>query len=271
VQSGGTSRVSGVAFSLFLGAGILGAAPLLGQVPIATLVGVMFLVCHSTFAWSSLRLVGRIPRVDLLIIALVSAVTVFKDLAVAVTAGTVVSALSFAWQQSTAITAETSTATAAKGRLIPQTWKTYRLKGPLFFGSTQAFSGLFRPKNDPSDVVIDFLQSRVVDHSALEAINALAAKYGERGKRVHLRHLSSDCAGLLERLNGGARDYELIEAEPTEDPVYEVVEDSRLYRDIAVPKAPRAAESPTSAASGADESAPSANADGDSASGASGA
>jgi len=230
VQSGGTSRLSGIAMSHFLAVGLLFAAPLLGQVPIAALVGVMLLVCQSTFSWSSLRLFGRIPKVDLFCVALVSCVTVFRDLAQAVGAGVVVSALSFAWKQSTSIRVSKSDGGDAPG------WPTYKVDGPLFFGSTQTFASQFSPKDDADDVIIDFLASRVMDHSALEAINALAERYGALGKRVHLRHLSSDCYGLLERLNGDARRYELFEPDPATDPVYEVAEDSKYYKDIAVPK-----------------------------------
>ena len=168
VQSGGTSRLSGVAMSLFLALGLIAAAPVLGQVPIAALVGVMLLVCQSTFAWSSLRLVNKIPKTDLVCIALVSLVTVYRDLAQAVGIGTVVSALSFAWKQSTRISARTSEGAeaygggdakpgpskSAAGRLVG--WRTYKVDGPIFFGSTQTFSGLFDPKDDPDDVVIDF-------------------------------------------------------------------------------------------------------------------
>jgi len=244
VQSGGTSRLSGIAMSLFLALGLLSAAPLLGQVPIAALVGVMLLVCHSTFAWSSLRLAGRIPKTDLFCIALVSVVTVFRDLAQAVGVGTIVSALSFAWKQSTAIRVVRTEGAAARPEdeavgEAGQTdgWRTYTVNGPLFFGSTQAFNGQFAPKDDPNDVVIDFLSSRVMDHSALVAINDLASRYGSLGKRVHLRHLSSDCAGLLQSLAAGALPpYELIEADPLTDPVYEVAEDSNVYANVAVPK-----------------------------------
>lgn len=233
VQSGGTSRLSGITMALFLALGLICAAPLLGQVPIAALVGVMLLVCHSTFSWSSLRLVGRIPNIDLFCIALVSVVTVVRDLAQAVGAGVVVSALSFAWRQSTSIRVrklEVETRTTSDG------WLTYAVDGPLFFGSAQTFVNRFAPKDDPNDVIIDFMYSRVYDHSALEAINALCERYGSLGKRVHLRHLSSDCYGLLEKLFGDAKPYELFEPDAATDPVYEVAEDSRYYKDIAVPK-----------------------------------
>ncbi|CAE8610852.1 unnamed protein product [Polarella glacialis] len=232
VQAGATSRLSGIAMSLILSVGIVGAAPLLGQVPIAALVGIMFIVCESTFAWSSLRIMGKIPKSDAVVIILVSLVTVVKDLAMAVVAGTILSALSFAWQQSRNITATSS---------FQGTWKTYKLRGPLFFGSTQAFGDLFDAKSDPEDVVLDFAGSRVLDHSALEAINGLAERYGALGKRLHLRHLSSDCAGLLERLNGTSLPYFLIEPEPASDPIYEVAEGSALYADVPPPAAVPAA------------------------------
>jgi len=243
VQSGGTSRLSGIAMSLFLSLGLLCAAPLLGQVPIAALVGVMLLVCHSTFAWSSLRLVGRIPKVDLFCIVVVSLVTVFRDLAQAVGVGTVVSALSFTWNQSTSIRVSRSEGAAARPEdaavgepAKTSGWRTYRVVGPLFFGSTRPFAAQFSPKDDPDDTVIDFLESRVMDHSALVAVNELSEKYGALGKRVHLRHLSTDCAGLLRNLNGELPPYELIEADPLTDPVYEVAEEARLYANVPAPK-----------------------------------
>ncbi len=243
VQSGGTSRLSGITMGLFLAAGLICAAPLLGQVPIAALVGVMLLVCKSTFSWSSLRLAGRIPRTDLFCIAAVSLVTVFRDLAQAVGVGTIVSAVSFAWKQSTSIRARVSNGATSATAATSNNWRTYEIDGPLFFGSTQKFASLFAPKDDPKDVVIDFMGSRVMDHSALEAINTLAERYGNLGKRVHLRHLSSDCYALLERLNGEAPPYELMEADPQTDPVYEVAEDSRLYSKVKVPRPPPRSDS----------------------------
>ena len=176
--------------SLFLALGLICAAPLLGQVPIAALVGVMLLVCQSTFSWSSLRLAGRVPKTDLFCIALVSIVTVTRDLAQAVGVGTVVSALSFAWRQSTNIRVR-----AASGEEGKPGWRTYQIDGPLFFGSTQTFNGQFSPKDDPDDVVLDFAQSRVMDHSAL-VINLLCERYGGLGKRVRRasRPTATDCS-----------------------------------------------------------------------------
>ncbi|CAE7551031.1 ybaR [Symbiodinium necroappetens] len=229
VQAGATSRLAGISMAAFLGVGIVAAAPVLGQVPVAALVGIMFVVCQSTFAWSSLRIMRKVPRSDAAVIVLVSLVTVVKDLAMAVVAGTILSALAFSWQQSTNLRAETE---------VQGGWKTYRLRGLLFFGSTQQFSDVFAVQEDPDDVILDFAESRVLDHSALEAINSLAASYGELGKRLHLRHLSSDCAGLLERLNGTMPPYEIVEADPKTDPIYEVAEDNKFYKDLAAPTSP---------------------------------
>lgn len=219
-ESGGLkSRLSGMSMAVFLALGIVAGAPLLASIPVAALVGVMFTVCVSTFSWSSLRILNKIPRLDAAIILLVSAITVKDDLAKAVVAGVVTSALGFAWRQSTSISAKESFVKIPSQRTE---WKTYNLNGPLFFGSTTQFSTLFDVKNDPSDIIIDFTNSRVYDHSALEAINNVAEKYGEMGKKVHLRHLSRECGDLLKLLNGGDRPYELIESDPNTDPVYGV-------------------------------------------------
>lgn len=214
VESGGANRIAGMAMASLLGIGIVAAAPLLGSVPIASLVGTMLLVCKQTFAWSSLRLVGRVPNIDIAIILAVSYITVVKDLAVAVGMGTVMSALNFAWKQSVTITSRESV-DATSG------WKRYAMDGPLFFGSTGKFGDLFSPKDDPEDVIIDFGASRVYDQSALVAINTLCEKYGAMGKKVHLQHLSRDCGELLKQAAGGELPpYELLEADSSSDPVY---------------------------------------------------
>lgn len=219
-SSGGLkSRLSGMSMAIFLALGIVAGAPLLSAVPIAALVGVMFMVCISTFSWSSLRIISKIPKLDAFTIFLVSFVTVHDDLAKAVVAGTITSALGFAWKQSTSISASES---FVKTPYSKKPWKAYNLNGPLFFGSTTKFASLFDIRNDPNDIIIDFTESRVYDHSALEAINNLADKYGEVGKKVHLRFLSADCAKLLTKLHGGSRPYEIIESDPSKDPVYGV-------------------------------------------------
>ena len=227
VQSGGSvSRFSGMSMAMLLAVGIVAFAPLLGSIPIASLAGIMLLVCQSTFSWSSLRLMRKIPRIDALVIALVSVATVQKDLAFAVGAGIVASALGFAWKQSTTLTAN-STLEGSK--------KLYMLNGPLFFGTASQFHSVFDPSEDPDEVIIDFTNSRVMDHSALVAINSVADRYGSRGKKVYIRHLSSDCTALLSNLDGGELPpYEIIEADPSTDPVYGVAEESGIYANVPV-------------------------------------
>jgi len=229
VQSGGgLSRWSGMSFAVFLALALVTAAPLLAKVPIASLTGVMLLVCYKTFSWSSLRLLNKIPRLDALVIALVSIVTVRKDLAVAVLYGTIASALGFAWKQSTNISAEAET--------TPTGEKVYKLRGPLFFGSIEKFQDLFSSRSDPKKVVLDFKNSRVFDHSALQAINGVADSYGEQGKTVVLRGLSSDGAQLLGNLRKGKQlpQYQIVEYDPQSDPAYMLAEESDVYADLKI-------------------------------------
>ena len=211
VKSGGRTRVAGIAASLFLLGFILWASSLIEMIPLAALVGVMFMVVVGTFAWNSLQLIGKIPRSDLFVIVLVTAVTVYQDLAIAVIVGVIVSALVYAWQSSTKIHAAT--------RINRKGSKIYELEGPLFFGSIESFMATFTPKDDPADVIIDFNNSRVVDHSALEAIDKIADKYTKAGKRLHLLHLSADCQHLLEKAGS------LVEMSLIEDPHYGVAVD----------------------------------------------
>jgi SulP family sulfate permease len=197
VQSGGgISRFSGMSMAIFLAIGIVAAAPLLASVPVASLVGVMLLVCQSTFSWSSLRLARKVPKLDVLVIALVSIITVQKDLAIAVFAGTVASALGFAYKQSTSLTGTFSQ---------DDKEKTYKLNGPLFFGSTSQFDSIFTPKSDPSTVILDFSESRIMDHSAVDAIQNLSDKYADMGKNTLLQGLCSDSTRLLLRYCQGRK------------------------------------------------------------------
>ncbi len=191
VTSGGRTRLAAVAAALFLLSFILFAAPLIEQVPVAALVGVMLMVVIGTFAWKSFRVLARVPRIDAVVIVLVTAVTVATDLATAVVAGVIISALAYAWQNARRIHATTA--------LDGQGAKVYRIEGPLFFGSAAGFSELFTPEEDPDQVVVDFAESRVADQSALAAIEALAARYDALGKTLSLRHLSRDCHSLLHR------------------------------------------------------------------------
>ncbi|MEO1241330.1 MAG: SulP family inorganic anion transporter [Pseudomonadota bacterium] len=193
VKSGGRTRLSGVSAALFLLAFILFGSRLIEQIPLAALVGVMFMVVIGTFAWQSLRIMRRIPLTDAFVIVLVTAVTVMHDLAVAVVVGVIVSALAFAWNNAKRIHVITRDSVTEAGA------KVYEIEGPLFFGSTDGFAELFTPEADPDVVIVDFMRSRVVDQSALQAIEDLAAKYEALGKTLRLRHLTRDCHRLLNR------------------------------------------------------------------------
>ncbi len=192
IRSGGRGRASGIFASCFLLCFII-FPPLwkcIGMIPVAALIGVMFVVVIATFEWTSLRLWNKIPKSDFLVIVLVSGMTVAFDLAIAVVAGVVVSALVFAWQKSTHISTEIDD----DGDI-----KIYILHGPLFFGAVTSFKELFDPDNDPDSVVVEFQNCKVYDHSALEAINAVAQQYRSRGKQMTIRHLNQECKQLLRK------------------------------------------------------------------------
>lgn len=191
VKSGGRTRLSGISAALFLLVFILVGSQLIEQIPLAALVGVMFMVVIGTFAWQTLKIMRRIPLIDALVIVLVTVVTVLSDLAVAVVVGVIVSALAYAWQNATRI--------HARAHITPEGAKVYAIEGPLFFGSTDGFSELFDPARDPATVIVDFMNSRVADQSALQAIEDLAARYEAQGKTIILRHLTRDCHRLLNR------------------------------------------------------------------------
>ncbi len=191
VKSGGRSRLSGIAAALFLLSFILFASPVIEMIPLAALVGVMFMVVIGTFAWQSLRIMRRIPRSDAFVILLVTAVTVAEDLAIAVVVGVIVSALVYAWNAASTIQVKARDSMTEVGARV------YEIYGPLFFGSATRFQELFDPSQDPEVVILDFDNSRVVDQSALQAIEAVAAKYQQAGKRLQLRHLTHDCHKLL--------------------------------------------------------------------------
>ncbi|MFZ5961892.1 SulP family inorganic anion transporter [Thalassococcus sp. BH17M4-6] len=191
VKSGGRTRIAGIAAAVFLLIFILFAAPLIELIPLAALVGVMFMVVIGTFAWNSLTILARVPKIDAFVIILVTIVTVYEDLAVAVVVGVIVSALAYAWNNARRIHAKTYA--------TPEGAKVYQVQGPLFFGSAEGFAELFDPVADPQTVIVDFADSRVVDQSALQAIEAVAGKYEAVGKRVQLRHLSRDCHRLLKK------------------------------------------------------------------------
>jgi sulfate permease, SulP family len=190
VKSGGRTRLAGIAAAVFLLLFILIGAPVIEQIPLAALVGVMFMVVIGTFAWNSLTIMARVPLMDAFVTVLVTVVTVMEDLAVAVVVGVIVSALAYAWNNARRIHAEVYETDAGK---------VYRVQGPLFFGSSEGFVELFDPKDDPKQVIVDFADSRVVDQSALQAIEAVALKYQAQGKEIQLRHLSRDCHKLLNK------------------------------------------------------------------------
>jgi sulfate permease, SulP family len=193
VKSGGRTRIAGISAALFLLAIILVASHLIEQIPVAALVGVMFMVVIGTFAWSSLKTLFKVPKSDALVIIVVTAVTVIADLAIAVVVGVILSALVYAWNAAKQIAASKRPSVREAGAIV------YDIRGPLFFGSVTSFRELFQIKDDPELVVIDFAASRIVDQSALQAIEDIAQKYHEAGKRVKLRHLTRDCHRLLSR------------------------------------------------------------------------
>ncbi|MBT3295851.1 MAG: SulP family inorganic anion transporter [Verrucomicrobia bacterium] len=214
IRGGGRGRLSGISAALFLLAMLLFAAPLVEIVPLAALVGVMFMVVIGTFEWSSFRVLGSVPKMDAFIIILVSVITVMHDLAIAVLVGIIVSAMAFAWEHGKKIHAKVSTA--------PNGAKIYHLESALFFGSAQSFKDLFDPTNDPQDVVIDFEDARVYDHSGIEAINNITERYAEQGKLLHLLNLSPECKDLLHKADN------IVELSVIEDLNWQHVADDRL-------------------------------------------
>lgn len=183
----------------------------LERIPLAALVGVMLMVVIGTFEWATFKVMRRVPYSDAFVIVFVTVVTLIADLAVAVLLGVIVSALVFAWESTKKIEVEIKD--------LSPGCKEYDLHGVLFFGSTSRFRELFDPEGDPYEVIIDFADSRVFDHSGIEAIQAVTDQYRKQGKTVHLRHLSDDCRKLLE--NAG----DLVEVNIHEDPTYRVADD----------------------------------------------
>lgn len=214
INSGGRGRLSSIVAAVALLCFVLFGAPLIEQIPIAALVGVMFMVVIGTFAWSSFRILHKIPKSDAFVLIAVSAITVWQDLAVAVIAGVIMSALTFAWKNATMI--------RARKRLKEDGTKVYEIWGPLFFGSTQSFSSKFDVKNDPEQIEIDFIESKVSDHSGVEALRNVANKYLDAGKMVTLTHLSPDCKALLLKWNP---EFDRYIKDSVDDPRYYVVTD----------------------------------------------
>lgn len=212
VNSGGRGRLSGITAAVCLLLFVLFLAPLIEQIPMAALVGVMFMVVIGTFEWASLKMFRRMPRSDVLVMSLVTAYTVvMHDLASAVILGVIVSALVFAWQHATHMMADI--------KYNEHGSKIYQLHGPLFFASVASFKDMFDVAGDPDDVVIDFYYTRVYDQSGLEAINNLAEKYHAAGKRLHVTHLSAECRSLLNQAG------DLVEVNVSEAPQYHLATD----------------------------------------------
>ena len=220
VNSGGRGRLSGIVAAVGLLCFILFAAPLIEQVPIAALVGVMFMVVIGTFAWSSFRIINKIPRSDAFVLIAVSAITVWQDLAIAVIVGVIISALVFAWENATMI--------RARKRFKEDGTKVYEIWGPLFFGSIQNFNSKFNPAEDPDSIEIDFIESKISDHSGIEAMRNIANKYIDLGKSIKLTHLSPDCKTLLIRANPK---FATVIEDSVDDPRYYVVTD-KLDSDV---------------------------------------
>ncbi|MDB9746884.1 SulP family inorganic anion transporter [Candidatus Pelagibacter sp.] len=193
VRSGGRTRIAGIAAAIFLLIFILYASTYIEMIPIAALVGVMFMVVIGTFAWNSLKILFVVPKSDALVTILVTVVTVFQDLAVAVLVGVIFSALVYAWKSASKIRATERQSKTEKGA------KVYEIEGALFFSSINNFLELFNPQDDPNLIIIDFAKSKVIDQSALKAIEDIADKYNSFGKKVKLRHLTRDCHKLLSR------------------------------------------------------------------------
>ncbi len=217
IKSGGRGRLSGIVASVVLLFFILYLSSYIEMIPVAVLIGVMMMVVIGTFEWGSFRLFGKVPIPDIIVGIMVAAITVLTDnLALAVIAGVIMSALSFAWESAGKIYSIEEN--ESKGV------KTYKLHGAIFFASINTFHKIFSPKQDPKNVYIDFEDSRVIDHSAIQAIDKLAERYQKAGKTLHLVHLSSECRLLLKT----AKD--LVEVNLLEDPEYHVAIDKAKAR-----------------------------------------
>jgi SulP family sulfate permease len=211
-SNGARARLSGIFAALMLLVFIMFGSSLIEKVPMAALTGLMIMVALGTFEWASLKTFRRMPKSDVLVMVLVTLVTVFlHNLALAVLVGVIISALVFAWDNAKRIRARKS--------MDDEGVKHYEIYGPLFFGSTTLFAEKFDVLNDPEEVVIDFAESRLVDMSAIEAVNKITERYRKVGKKVHLKHLSRDCRRLLANAD------DIIEVNVLEDPTYKVVVD----------------------------------------------
>ena len=212
ISSGARARLSGIVAATFLLLFVMFGSGLIEQLPMAALTGVMIMVSIGTFEWASLRTFGRMPSHDVIVMVVVALITVFlHNLALAVLVGVIISALVFAWENAKRI--------RAQKYVDDQGAKHYEIYGPLFFGSVTAFNKKFDIENDPTEVVIDFAESRVADMSGIQALNRITELYAKADKRVHLKHLSADCLKLLKNAE------RLIDVNIMEDPTYKVATD----------------------------------------------
>ena len=212
VSNGARARLSGIVAAIGLLSFVMFGSSLIERVPMAALTGLMIMVSIGTFEWASLRTFNKMPRSDVFVMVLVTLVTVFlHNLALAVIVGVIIAALGFAWDNAVRI--------RARKRIDESGVKHYEIYGPLFFGSVAAFNEKFDVTGDPEEVVIDFAESRVVDMSAIEALNKVTERYAKSGKKIHLKHLSKDCLRLIKNAES------LIEVNIIEDPTYKVVAD----------------------------------------------
>lgn len=213
VSSGARARLSGIVASVMLLVFIIFGSSLIEQVPMAALTGLMIMVAIGTFEWASIKTITKMPKKDIFLMFLVTIVTaVLHNLALAVLIGVILAALFFAWDNAKRI--------RARKYVDEKGVKHYEMFGPLFFGSVSAFNEKFDVLNDPEEVIIDFAECRVVDMSAIEALNKITERYHKVGKKVHLRHLSPDCRKLLAKAD------EIIEVNIMEDPTYKVLADN---------------------------------------------
>jgi sulfate permease, SulP family len=212
ISSGSRARLSGIVAAVMLLVFVMFGSSLIEKLPMAALTGLMIMVSIGTFEWASLKTFNKMPKSDVFVMVAVTLITVFlHNLALAVLVGVIISALVFAWDNAKRIRARKYTDDSGV--------KHYEIFGPLFFASTQVFTEKFDVTNDPEEVIIDFAESRVVDMSAIEALNKLTERYHVAGKKVHLRHLSPDCIKLLRDAD------KIIDVNVMEDPTYKVVTD----------------------------------------------
>lgn len=212
LSAGSRARLSGIVAALTILIIILVGAPVIELVPMAALTGVMIMVAIGTFEWASFKAFTKMPKSDIFVMLVVTLVTIFlHNLALAVLIGVLISALVFAWESAKRI--------RAHKYIDANGIKHYELFGPLFFGSTTAFSEKFDVKNDPNEIIIDFAESRITDMSAIDAVNKITERYASFGKKVHLKHLSSDCIALLKNAEA------IIDVNIMEDPNYKVMTD----------------------------------------------